>query len=154
MRAGLITVITGIILACTSDAAATGEPGAPLPGLRDVDLARFRAGQALFDKVYTPPEGLGPTFNENQCSACHTRPASGGTSGFERVVKATRFTAPAACDLLREDGGVNIRSQATPLLQARGVHGEAIPSGATQARSFTPACRLSAALICATQCQR
>jgi len=138
MRAGLITVITGIILACTGDAAATGEPGAPLPGLRDVDLARFRAGQALFDKVYTPPEGLGPTFNENQCSACHTRPASGGTSGFERVVKATRFTAPAACDPLREDGGVNIRSQATPLLQARGVHGEAIPSRATAVGRFTP----------------
>lgn len=133
-----MTVIAASILACTDDGAAIGELGAPLPGLRDVDLARFRAGLALFDKVYTPQEGLGPTFNENQCSACHTRPASGGTSGFERVVKATRFTPPAACDPLREEGGANVRRQATPLLQARGVHGESIPSRATEVGRFTP----------------
>ncbi len=133
-----MTAIALTIVACTGDGAVSGEPGAPLPGLRDVDLARFRAGLVLFDKVYTPQEGLGPTFNENQCSACHTRPASGGTSGFERVVKATRFTAPTACDPLREEGGANVRSQATPLLHARGVHGESIPSRATEVGRFTP----------------
>jgi CxxC motif-containing protein (DUF1111 family) len=106
--------------------------------LRDAELARFRAGQVLFDKVYSPAEGLGPAFNENQCSACHTVPASGGASGFERVVKATRFAGPGACDLLSHEGGENIRSQATPLLRARGVERESIPPRATAVGRFAP----------------
>lgn len=113
------------------------SPGALLPGLREAKLARFRAGQVLFDKVYSPADGLGPAFNENQCSACHTVPASGGTSGFERVVKATRFGDRGVCDLLTGEGAENIRSQAIPLLKARGVEREAIPAGAAVGR-FTP----------------
>jgi CxxC motif-containing protein (DUF1111 family) len=116
----------------------TGEPGEPLPGLAQAALGRFQAGRALFDKVYTPEEGLGPAFNENQCSACHTVPASGGTSGFERVVRATRFTEAGDCDLLLSRGGENVRSQATPLLKARGVTSETIPPHATEIGRFTP----------------
>jgi CxxC motif-containing protein (DUF1111 family) len=128
----------GTIVACASGQDAVGEPGAPLPGLREAELARFHAGRALFDKVYTPEEGLGPLFNENQCSACHTGPASGGTTGFERVVKATRFSGPGACDLLSDEGGENVRSQAAPLLKALGVERETVPPAATEVGRFTP----------------
>jgi CxxC motif-containing protein (DUF1111 family) len=126
------------MVACgTGSDAVTGEPGTPLPGLSDAELARFHAGRALFEKVYSPEEGLGPLFNENQCSACHTEPASGGTTGFERVVKATRFEGPGACDALTHEGGENIRAQATPLLKAHGVEAESIPPSATEVGRFT-----------------
>jgi CxxC motif-containing protein (DUF1111 family) len=127
------------MLACTPGSdSVSGKPGTPLHGLRDAELARFRAGQALFDKVFAPEEGLGPLFNENQCSACHTVPASGGTTGFERVVRATRFTSAGTCDPLRHEGGENVRKQATPLLRARGVEREEIPPGATAVGRFMP----------------
>lgn len=133
----LAALLSGAVACTPRPDAMVGEPGMPLPGLRDAELSRFEAGRVLFDKVYSPAEGLGPAFNENQCSACHTVPASGGTSGFERIVKATRFTEPGACDPLTSAGGENIRSQATPLLKARGVERETIPVGATIGR-FTP----------------
>src|SRR5688572_3612627 len=88
----LLCAVTPTLVSCQRDSAsATAEPGLPLPGLSEQHLAEFRAGRGLFEKVFSPDEGLGPFFNENQCSACHTVPASGGTTGFERIVKATRF---------------------------------------------------------------
>lgn len=110
--------------------------GEPLAGLDADELARFREGAALFDKVFLPEDGLGPLFNENQCSACHTDPASGGT-GEQLVTKATRFTPPADCDLLSEEGGENIRRLATPLLRAHGIEREQIPASATERGHFT-----------------
>lgn len=111
------------------------EPGFPLPGLTEGELARFRQGEALFNKVFRPEEGLGPMFNENQCSACHTDPASGGTGG-ELVVKATRYEG-ATCDLMEDQGGLNIRRQATPAMQALGIERETAPQEATAEGRFT-----------------
>ena len=111
-------------------------PGEPLAGLSAAELGRFRAGQALFDRVFQPAEGLGPAFNENQCSACHTDPASGGT-GEQRVVKATRFDG-GTCDQLALAGGLNVRTQVTPALRARGVERESPPAAATARGRFTP----------------
>jgi CxxC motif-containing protein (DUF1111 family) len=115
-----------------------GEPGTPLPHLSAAELARFHAGQALFNRIFTPDEGLGPAFNENQCSACHTDPAPGGTTGFERVEKASRYGGPGACDALVREGGENIRTQATPLLRAHGVTRESVPASATEHARFLP----------------
>jgi len=134
----LAAVVSGALACGVGHDVATGEPGAPLSRLRPDELRRFEAGRALFDKVYSPAEGLGPTFNENQCSACHTRPASGGSSGFERVVKAARFTPPDTCDPLVALGGDNVRSQATPALRARGGEHETIPRAATRVGRFAP----------------
>lgn len=134
----MAALASGIVACSPAGDTSAAEPGAPLPGLAEAEVARFRAGLALFDKVYSPEEGLGPLFNENQCSACHTVPASGGTTGFERVVKATRFTGPGACDPLTGEGGENVRTQATPLLKARGVTGETIPPSATEIGRLTP----------------
>jgi CxxC motif-containing protein (DUF1111 family) len=135
--------MAGAFLAATSTSCrrpaepVAAEPGSPLPGLPDSLRARFVAGLSLFDKVYTPEEGLGPLFNENQCSACHTSPASGGTGGFERVVKATRFLGPGRCDPLTASGGENVRTQATPALKTRGIQAETIPPQATEVGYFT-----------------
>lgn len=122
----------------SSPAAATAEPGAPIPDLDPVSLGRFNAGHALFNKVFTPEEGLGPAFNENQCSACHTSPASGGVGG-ERVLKATRFDEAGRCDPLTGQGGENIRRKVTRPGTAAGLAREAVPQGATPGRFTAPA---------------
>lgn len=117
-------------------AAVAAAPGEPVPGLTPAQLAEFRAGAALFNKVFSPEEGLGPLFNENQCSACHTDPAPGGT-GEQRLRKATRFLPPNRCDTLTAEGGENVRTQATPLLRARGIRRETVPATATEQARFT-----------------
>ena len=129
MRLLVIAPIAAWTLACTADAnVVSGEPGAPLPGLSPSDSGRFVAGRALFNKVFSADEGLGPAFNENQCSACHTVPAVGGTTGFERITKVSRYDGPGACDLLSREGGENIRTNTTPRLRAHGVTAEVIVS--------------------------
>lgn len=123
--------------ACLSENTPVAEPGAPLPGLTAEEVARFRAGEVQFNRVFLPDEGLGPLFNENQCAACHTDPASGGGGGVF-VVKATRFTPPDTCDRLESRGGENVRRQATPLARALGIEREQVPVEATAQGRFTP----------------
>lgn len=113
----------------------TAGPGDPLPGLSPEELIRFRQGEALFNKVFTPEEGMGPLFNENQCSACHTDPGPGGT-GDQFVTKATRYAVATGCDLLVGAGGENVRTRAIPLLLELGIEGEEIPPGATEVARF------------------
>jgi CxxC motif-containing protein (DUF1111 family) len=115
-----------------------GEPGAPLPDMSTQELALFNAGRALFEKMYTPAEGLGPFFNENLCNGCHSEPATGGTTAFEIVTKATRFSPPAACDALDAVGGSNVRAQTIDALRALGVERQPMPSGATHTGHFAP----------------
>lgn len=136
--AGLMMTL-GCLVSCTgSDPDRVhGDPGTPLPGLTQAQLGQFQAGAALFNKVYSPDEGMGPLFNENQCSACHTSPAIGGTTGFEFVRKATRSRSDGTCDLLIHEGGENIRSQATRVLRAAGIEREEVPPSATEVGRFT-----------------
>jgi CxxC motif-containing protein (DUF1111 family) len=54
--------------------------GGPLPGLTADETEFFNSGFATFAEVEGVPDGLGPRFNANQCSACHLQPAVGGTS--------------------------------------------------------------------------
>jgi CxxC motif-containing protein (DUF1111 family) len=138
MRLPIVALFASCMLACKPDADASGEPGTPLAGLSPSDSARFAEGRTLFNKVFSPGEGLGPAFNENQCSACHTSPAIGGSTGFERVTKASRFRGPGACDLLSGEGGENIRTNATPLLRVHGVLHESVPPSATETGRFLP----------------
>ncbi len=140
LRQLVTPALTGVLVACQSgdSVIVAGEPGAPLPDLRSHELAQFYAGFSLFEHTYSPAQGLGPLFNENQCSACHTVPASGGSTGFERVVKATRFVPPNRCDQLVTSGGENVRTQATPRLGSHGVERQSIPANATEVGRFTP----------------
>lgn len=64
-------------------------PGDPLPDLTPAELARFVAGRAKFDEVLTDVNGLGPIFNQNACSACHS---TGGVGGAGSIL-VTRFGA-------------------------------------------------------------
>jgi CxxC motif-containing protein (DUF1111 family) len=106
-----------------------GEPAEPLPGLSAAQRARFEAGRTLFDREFTPDEGLGPLFNQARCSSCHDVPALGG-GGTEPVRKATRFEN-GRCDLLRPQGGDNLQQRSTPALAALGVLREGAPEDAT-----------------------
>lgn len=112
------------------------QPGQPLPGLTEEEMGRFLLGKAVFDRLTTPEEGLGPLFNQDRCSSCHDLPSSGGM-GAESVTKATRWEN-GTCDLLVHEGGDNIQSHATPLLQAHGIMREAYPPSATARVEVTP----------------
>jgi len=59
-----------------------GAPGAggALTGLSDVERQFFEAAKDVFQEVDAGPDGLGPTFNLDSCSGCHSQPAIGGTS--------------------------------------------------------------------------
>ncbi len=64
----------------------TGSPGAggPIAGLDAGQSAFFTDGLNRFQNIESVQNGtnngLGPTFNSNQCSNCHAQPAVGGTS--------------------------------------------------------------------------
>ena len=109
--------------------------GEPLAGLTAEERARYDTGLSLFNRVFTPDEGVGPFFNENQCSACHTVPAAGGT-GEQFVTRASRFVAPSSCDPLAAVGGENVRVQVTPPLRAHGVDRQPFPPEATERTRF------------------
>ncbi len=79
------------------------DGGRPLPGLSSAALAYFDEGLARFTKIDsvsgTQPgatgRGLGPRFNLNSCTGCHTFPAVGGSSGpvNPEIAMATNFGA-------------------------------------------------------------
>ncbi|MBT8402693.1 MAG: hypothetical protein KJP18_02475, partial [Gemmatimonadetes bacterium] len=96
-----------------------GELGEPVPGLSAEERAAFDAGARLFEKQFTPEEGLGPRFNENSCDACHTFPVDGG-SGETNVSRVSNTTEAGRCDILEAQSGPNLRIQVTPLLAAAG----------------------------------
>lgn len=99
-------------------------PGAPLPGLGAEELERFRAGEALFSRAFTPDEGLGPRFNADRCISCHDLPTSGGT-GVEDVTTATRWDEEDMhCDQYLEMGGPVTRLYEVPGID-RQAHGPA-----------------------------
>jgi len=142
-RARLAVVVAGAVASVAGCSrplpeAAAGEPGAAIAGLSPAEMGRFEAGRALFNSVFGPAQGLGPAFNENQCSACHTSPASGGVGG-ERILKATRYDSAAGCDLLSSQGGANVRRKVTAPARAAGLAPESVPEGATPGRFTAPA---------------
>src|SRR4051812_9188996 len=59
-----------------------GDPGAggALTGLSDAERQYFEVSKEVFQEVDAGPDGLGPTFNLDSCSGCHSQPAIGGTS--------------------------------------------------------------------------
>lgn len=136
LRRCCFAILIGTVACRPPEPVPAVRPGEPLAGLDAAELGRFRAGEALFNTVFTPEQGLGPFFNENQCSACHTSPATGGT-GEQLVVRASRFTSPDRCDPLREAGGENVRVRATPRLRAAGIERQPFPAGATEQTRFT-----------------
>ena len=135
--AGAISIV--VAGACGGDGAdtaiATSRPGEPLPGLEEAELGRFLLGKAVFERLITPDEGLGPLFNADRCSACHDQPATGG-AGVLRVHKATRWEN-GVCDALEAEGGDNLQQRATPALAALGIERETLPARANASARVT-----------------
>jgi CxxC motif-containing protein (DUF1111 family) len=65
----------------------TGEIGDVLPG---TDLVAFEEAEEAFSELESISDGLGPTFNEAGCGACHTTPVVGG-SGVQIERRFGRF---------------------------------------------------------------
>ena len=59
-----------------------GDPGAggALPGLNDLERGFFDVSKDVFQEVDAAVDGLGPRFNLDSCSGCHSQPTIGGTS--------------------------------------------------------------------------
>lgn len=112
------------------------SPGEPVVGLGTGERGRFLLGRALFERLATADEGLGPLYNAERCSDCHDQPVVGGGGAGIRVLKATRFE-DGRCDLLVAQGGDNIQRRATGLLAAHGMGPEEIPRAATATAQVT-----------------
>jgi CxxC motif-containing protein (DUF1111 family) len=56
--------------------------GGPLAGLSMKETAFFNVGKEDFEEAEDVPDGLGPRMNLDGCGACHSQPATGGTSPF------------------------------------------------------------------------
>lgn len=131
----------------TERASGYAEPGAPLPGLTEAELARFEQGRAWFDHPFTPEEGLGPLYNQTRCSSCHDLPVIGGY-GSESLAKANRWDAAnSRCDPLDAQGGEIIQRQITPEYRAAGGSPERVPEGATHVVAFVPSMAFGTGLI-------
>ena len=62
------------------------KAGERLHGLTSIQDARFAQGLLDFDRTLQVSEGLGPIFNQNSCSSCHSNPLGGSGS-----ITVTRF---------------------------------------------------------------
>lgn len=115
----------------------------PLAGLTAAELDRFNRGRAVFSRVFTSANGLGPSFNSASCANCHEEPSTGGFGDdLDEDIEAhvSTFSGGVCNDLASSGGGV-IQHHTTYLLQASypGYVGEAIPSAASVAHRTTPA---------------
>ncbi len=76
-----VAVASLLLAACGADAPLTvvraDLTDVPLRSATLAQLASFKLGDAQFDEVYTPADGLGPVFIRTQCSACHKAGARG-----------------------------------------------------------------------------
>jgi CxxC motif-containing protein (DUF1111 family) len=97
--------------------------GDPIPGLTAIQLADFAEGLDDFQEEDTVASGLGPIFNNVSCVACHSVPATGGSS----AITVTRFghLANGAFDPMDSQGGSLLQQNAIdPAVQ------EVIPANA------------------------
>ena len=144
----------GTLLACAILAGCgDGEPAEPPPppgesvaGLSTGERGRFLLGRALFERLATADEGLGPLYNAERCSDCHDQPVVGGGGTRIPVLKATRFE-DGRCDLLLDEGGDNIQRRSTDLLVAHGMGPEEVPAAATATARVTAPPLLGLGLI-------
>jgi CxxC motif-containing protein (DUF1111 family) len=87
--------------------------GQPVLGLTPTQVDRFQVGRFRFDEVLTATNGLGPVFNQNSCSSCH----SVGDIGGSGSIKVTRFglESKGQFDGLENFGGTLLQANAIDL---------------------------------------
>src|SRR5262244_2668448 len=102
MRGSKFSWVVLALAACAAEPApAVPDAGAALPprdvprdGLSAADTLAFNAGDEIFEKVFNPPEGLGPLFSRASCEDCHANGLRGpGIIQKMSVVEADGFTA-------------------------------------------------------------
>jgi len=74
----LLSLATGAVFAKHGHRSASGPVGTALPGLSVEQEALFLEGREVFERDFTPEEGVGPLFNRTSCVACHGNNATGG----------------------------------------------------------------------------
>lgn len=127
---GLLAAVMLLTGGCEAVPYTETEPGLPLPRLTDAELESFAMGQALFNRPFTPDEGLGPLFNQDRCSSCHDLPTSGG-HGAEPVTKVSRFDPIEGCSTLADAGGDLLQQVVIESARELGLGPERVPAGAT-----------------------
>lgn len=114
------------------------EPGDPLEGLTEEQLATFNRGREVFDSVFTPETGLGPLFNADACGECHEDPVAGGP-GDEVELHASIVRADGFCDPLADRGGPVFQLEVTEALRAAlGIDAEPVPDTADRGFRTSP----------------
>ena len=110
-----------------------GQIGDPLPGLTAAQLAAFTDGKDDFETSETVAGGLGPIFNRDSCVACHSGPATGGSSS----ISVTRFAniSNGSFDGLETLGGTLLQDHAIDPAVAETIPPEA---NHTSFRNSTP----------------
>jgi CxxC motif-containing protein (DUF1111 family) len=85
--------------------------GGHIAGLTDNEIRFFDLGKEDFEEVEGVADGLGPRMNLDACGACHSQPATGGTSpalnpqvAFAKSAWPSQF--PAVDSFIRENGPV------------------------------------------------
>lgn len=102
-KARVSVFLVGMLLAAPIPPGSAQSPGVqprmgdPVQGLSGTELARFFAGKSEgFEFQFPIAAGLGPIFNDVNCSGCHNQPASGG-AGSKSVTRfgiAATMTTP------------------------------------------------------------
>jgi CxxC motif-containing protein (DUF1111 family) len=86
-----LAALAGALLAHAGSPAGAGVAvsgpafGDPLPTLPPPLQEDFAAGFALFTKVWSPAEGLGPLASAKSCATCHAMPMPGGSGMTPRT---------------------------------------------------------------------
>jgi len=127
----LVIATAVAVLGCGGATDVAREPGEPLPDLTEEEMGRFLLGKAVFSRITSVEEGLGPSYNQVRCSDCHTNPVAGGWGTMDATLRKARRWENDQCDLLEAEGGDLIQKRATPALAATGFEGEYDPPDAS-----------------------
>jgi CxxC motif-containing protein (DUF1111 family) len=134
----LLVVGGGVAIGAEHAATTPPAPGDALPGLTEVERARFERGRAAFETAREISTGLGPLFNDTACNRCHNRFGVGG-GGIQRVTLVGRVEGNEFDPLMARGGpGLAANSVTIELAEARRLipqcklprEGEPIPSEA------------------------
>jgi CxxC motif-containing protein (DUF1111 family) len=118
-----LILFSGAAMAQQDPGVRGGAPGAgqSVAGLNAQQQAFFAEAKSRFSKADGVPDGLGPRFNSDSCSSCHSQPAVGGTSpasnpeivaaraagAQNRIPSFITANGPAREARFRSDGGVH-----------------------------------------------
>ena len=91
--------------------------GEPIEGLTASEVAAFERGLVVFERRFTPSEGLGPRYNTTSCKNCHEVPTVGGSATTYRNfflvavgTQGSQFAVPPAASIAFPSYGSSTQS--------------------------------------------